>query len=168
LLLHLEKFIAAHPELTFEQLDVLREFMGLLSLNPYRADSAFSPYVEESIGRIGARVLSTFEPSLARKILSEIGDSPVNTTSALDAIARPGSRSGRPPTSDTSRNLRPVGNPIIVDQDCDCRLEYPLNGCTWSPTNPWVRECQPKGCKANWPGCGYAFLETCTGMCGPD
>lgn len=147
--LHLERYIADHPDLPTEQLSVLYEGIGLLvsgRLEIDRKSAAWDRDVKPLLDAFTARARQVLPPNVIHEAILTLG-TPEEVTLALPKDGRFRVRPNTP--------------------DCECSTESDWCG-SFCPTCPLV-QCKasawPITCIPTYSGCGTWWQYGCNGMC---
>jgi hypothetical protein len=144
------KYLAAHPQLSAEQVAVVREAMEVAS--PAAFTPPVSAEVKARVGQVFARATKVLGPQVASELFVTLGPKTLQHASALPFRQRFG---------DQLRSWRTVsaGYP-----DCNCNVE--IDTCDLVP-DPWLQCSELYTCNfdLNWPMCGPLWSWACTGWC---
>jgi hypothetical protein len=144
------KYLEAHPQLSAEQVAVVREAMEVAS--PAAFAPPVSAEVKNRVGKVFARALKVLGPKDAGELFVTLGPKTLQHASALPFSQRLG---------DQLRSWRTVsaGYP-----DCNCNIE--IDTCDLVP-DPWLQCSELYTCNfdLSWPMCGPLWSWACTGWC---
>jgi len=144
------RYLEAHPQLTAEQVAVVREAMDVAS--PEAFAPPVSADVKARVGKIFARATALLGKQDAAELFVTLGPKTPAHTNALPLAQRIG---------DQVRSWRTVsaGTP-----DCNCNVE--IDTCDLVP-DPWLECSEIYTCNFDltWPMCGPLWSWACTGWC---
>jgi hypothetical protein len=147
-LLHLERFLKAHPDLTAEQRDVVLDVIGVLATAPsWQELNSSGSYVAARLHRIDLVALSVMPRDLYSSAFVRLGDDFVLLAD-------------EPHPTSGSRSWKVIGNPI-VQWDCDCNKAHSFCDTLTNPTPV----CATALCKSYPDGCGWFWAQPCDGLC---
>lgn len=151
---YFQSYIAAHPELTPEQLGALHESIDVIT--PAAFAVPVSADVRERVGKAFAHAQQALGVSAATELFVTLGPKQLKKANALPLLQQIGDR---------LRNWRVVsaaGGGDIVD--CNCNVD--IDTCDLEP-DPWLICSEQYTCQfdLSWPMCGPLWSWACTGWC---
>ncbi len=156
--MHLERFLAQHPDLNEHERGVVFEGLGLIAAGVLEV-SRSSPEWEVKSNRpllmLEERIKAVMPIELARAAFAQLNDLP-----SSDGIQEPSQISG----ARVGRSLKPH----VETLDCECSTESNwccVFDCLTSPTPHCLSGVRDGNCFPTQ-GCGTLFTHACDGYCG--
>jgi len=150
-------YIAAHPELTADQLAALHESIAVITPDAFAAPAAAD--VRDRIGKAFAHTQQALGVPAATELFITLGPKLLKKANALPFTQRIG---------DTLRSWRVVSASAAPSTgdivDCNCNID--IDTCDLEP-DPWLICSEQYTCEFDlrWPMCGPLWSWACTGWC---
>jgi hypothetical protein len=150
---YFHSYIAAHPELTPEQLAVLDESMDVIT--PASFTVPVSADVRDRIGKAFGHAQQALGVPAATELFVTLGPKQLKKANALPLMQQLGDR---------LRNWRVVSAAAPEPLDCNCNID--IDTCDLEP-DPWLICSEQYTCTFDltWPMCGPLWSWACTGWC---
>jgi hypothetical protein len=154
---HFHAYIAAHPELTADQLAALRESIDVITPDAFAVPVASE--LRDRIGKAFAHTQQALGVPAATELFVTLGSKELKKASALPLTQR---------IADTLRSWRVVSasasDSTASIVDCNCNID--IDTCDLEP-DPWLICSEQYTCEfdLSWPMCGPLWSWACTGWC---
>ena len=148
--LFFDNYLVQHPELTDEQVSVIRDMQVVATPDAFRVP--MSADLKARISDVFARAQKALGPTAATELFVTLGPKQLQRASALPY---------RQQLADRVRSWRTVS---ADTSDCNCNIE--IDTCDLLP-DPWTKCSELFICEfdLSWPMCGPLWSWACTGWC---
>ena len=154
---YFQSYVAAHPELTPDQLAVMNESIGVIT--PAAFDVPVAADVREQIAKAFTHTQQALGVSAATELFVTLGPKQLKKANALPLMQQIG---------DKVRNWRVVSASASASSSdfvaCNCNID--IDTCDLEP-DPWLICSEQYTCTfdLSWPMCGPLWSWACTGWC---
>jgi hypothetical protein len=150
---YFQSYIAAHPELTPDQMSALNESIDVITPAAFAVPAAAD--VRDRISKAFAHTQKALGAPAAAELFITLGPQQLKKANALPLMQRIG---------DSLRNWRVVSAASSDMVECNCNID--IDTCDLEP-DPWLICSEQYTCEFDltWPMCGPLWSWACTGWC---
>jgi hypothetical protein len=147
----IQKYVDAHPELTDDQRQVLKDAADVA------APEAFQPPLNAALQ---TRISGVFN-----RAIEVLGRQATNELFVTLGPANVGQHSRLPMTQQIADRVRSWRTASAAVPDCNCNID--IDTCDFLDPDPWLVCSEQYTCKFDqtWPMCGPLWSWACTGWC---